>query len=134
MFADNIKKISLYLENCEIIDIERKHIGQFVIAKIEREILRMERRYIGERFSSKEIALEFHAAANKECYDIYGIEKRNIFDRILGGNDIAHVIIHYNDIETSMFTVDYDEGERTDFLICVILTNLQGLISTATCM
>lgn len=83
-----VKSIELYLENCELFTVERKHIGELHIGKIERIISRTAINSISEDYVSNEFHIEIHKDANVNS---------TFFKRITSYNDITQITINYED-------------------------------------
>lgn len=94
-----IEKIELVLENCEIITIEGKYIGDFKIENIQYSINRKALNYIAEEYSCSHFSLSAHrgGAISKETRFTLGSinEERNQYNRILFNNDITSIYIHF---------------------------------------
>lgn len=87
-----IKEISFVMENCEVITIDGKYIGQFIVDKIEKGFYRLAVNYVGKTKTANRIVVEIHKNANREDY-IFGnenFERQFIFDRLERG-DITHI-------------------------------------------
>jgi len=96
-----IEKIELLLENCEIITVEGKHIGDLQIENIVYSINRMACNYIAERFMCKSFSMSIHrdCALNTKIETTFGKanEERNPVQRIHDHKDIVSVHIHFSD-------------------------------------
>ena len=96
-----IEKIELLLENCEIITVEGKHIGDLQIENIVYSINRMACNYIAERFLCQSFSMSIHrdSALNTKMEFTLGEvdEERNPIQRIHDHKDIVSVHIHFSD-------------------------------------
>jgi hypothetical protein len=102
-----IRKLELVLENCEVVTIDGKYIGQFFAGEIKKSISRMGCNHIGIMDICYEFGVEIHKDANKK-YAPFGDEKWETlaFDRLTQYNDITSVTIHLYD--------QYNEETRDD--------------------
>ena len=118
---NGISKIEIGLENCEVITIDGKYIGDFDVYNICTNISRMGCNYIGKAKSCDSFIIEIYRDANV-VNNPFGTEDDNdgkIFERIKQYNDITSVTVYYdkkdedyNDIETGesdYFYVPYQE-------------------------
>ena len=93
-----IRSIDLVLENCEVVTIEGKYIGNFYLGDIKQEIARMACNHIGMEEICYSFYVELHKDASKD-YCPFGIEteKTNAFKRLQAYNDITQVTVRlYN--------------------------------------
>lgn len=97
-----IRKLELMMENCEMITIEGKYIGQFFAGEIKRSICRMGCNHICIMDVCHEFGIEIHKDANKK-HAPFGEQKWETFtfDRLTQCNDITSIAIYlydqYND-------------------------------------
>jgi hypothetical protein len=93
-----IRKLEFGLENCEVITIDGKYIGDFYAGDIKKEIARMACNHIGMEEICHSFYVEVHKEANK-TYSPFGIEKDRTlaFDRLIKWNDITDITIHLYD-------------------------------------
>lgn len=88
----DIKEVEFVLENCEVITIPGKYIGELDINNIRTTFGRIACNAFSKRTCSDSIYIEIHKDANVD-YLPFGVEnlKTKIFDRLAGGNDITHI-------------------------------------------
>ena len=110
-YADNIERIDLILENCEVVSIDRKYLGRFFIGNIVKEIRRIACNAIDEIVTAKESYIEINRNSDTEQTNMLG---KNYYplERLRRYNDIAAVDIIYADGKTDYYYTDYDEGEN----------------------
>lgn len=96
---EEIKKIEIILENCEVVTVEGKHIGDFSCNNIEYSINRMGYNYIGETYTCKDFSMSIHkdcALNDKEEWSFGTLDgKRNPLKRINDYKDIASIYIYF---------------------------------------
>ena len=87
-----LESIDLILENCEIIHIEGKHVGFFLVDNIHSSFQRWGANCIDKIDWADTFVIEIHKDANTE-YSSFGIEdlKRKKFDRINEYWDITQI-------------------------------------------
>lgn len=102
-----IRKLELVLENCEVVTIDGKYIGDFHIGDIRKELSRMACNHIDLMEVCHDFCLEIHKDANKR-YAPFGDEKSSTltFDRLMQYNDITSIIVHLYD--------QYNEETKND--------------------
>lgn len=97
---EQIVKVELVLENCEVITIEGKYIGEFRLENITYSIRRKACNYIGE----SEVAKHFSMSINRDCNKEEATEtsfgtatdwKRNKFERIRQYDDITSIYVYF---------------------------------------
>lgn len=101
-----LKNITFTFENCDMITIDGKYIGNFLVDEIKTSIQRIACNAIMKMDIAKVIAIEIHKDANKErcplgCEDC----KEMTFDRFLA----------YDDIVSIEFTLDDGDSNCTDY-------------------
>lgn len=90
---NNIDKVELLLENCEVITIEGKHIGEFCIDNINHRIERVTCNSIQEIHIAKHFSISIHRDANIEkSMPIDGKMKK--FSRLHNCHDIVCVYVY----------------------------------------
>jgi hypothetical protein len=98
---EQIEKIELVLENCEVITVEGKHIGDFNCEDIKYSIDRRGCNYIGKMQTCENFSMSIHrdCALNKKSEWSFGYidEERNPLERIFKGNDITGIWIYFKD-------------------------------------
>ena len=102
-----IRNLELVLENCEVVKIDGKYIGDFYAGDIRKEIARMACNYIGMEEICHSFYVEIHADANKK-YAPFGDQEweTKAFERLLQYNDITAITVRLYD--------QYDEDAKTD--------------------
>jgi hypothetical protein len=113
---EQIEKIELVLENCEVITVEGKHIGEFNCEDIKYSISRRACNYIGEMQICENFSMNIHrdCALNKKSEWTMGEldEERNPFERILKYDDITSVYIYFKEMkEPKVIYPKCGEGE-----------------------
>ena len=91
-----IKQISFIMENCEVIRIEGKYIGDFRCRNIEKSIERVACNSIMEMNIVKDFAIEISKDANIAEYRPFGMDRDNYdpvskFERIVKYLDIKSI-------------------------------------------
>lgn len=94
-----VKFIELVLENCEVIRIERKHIGSFFVSNITRSISRIATNSISDSLTAEDICIQVSPKANTPSSFRTGWsdDKATPFERIIMYDDIAAINIVYQD-------------------------------------
>lgn len=95
---NGISKIEIVLENCEVITINEKYIGDFNISNIHTDISRMGCNYIGKMQCCDSFLIEIYRDANV-VNKPFGYEDENqtkIFERIALYNDITSIDVYYD--------------------------------------
>jgi hypothetical protein len=110
-----IKFIELVLENCEIIKIDKQHIGIFRIENIKRSISRVAMNSISDHKSAEEVFIQISSKANN--YNSYvttwsGNETLP-FTRLIKYKDITAISIHYEDDDEEYIYVPW--GGESDY-------------------
>lgn len=98
-----LKNITFTFENCEMITIDGKHIGNFLVDEIKTSIQRIACNAIMKMDIAKVIAIEIHKDANKSTHT-FG-RKLMTFDRFL----------EYDDITSIEFALDDGNGNCTNY-------------------
>jgi hypothetical protein len=97
----NINKIELVLENCEVIVVEGKNIGQLDIGDIKYSIRRTACNYIDEMLSCEHFYLTINRAGNINSKTVWTLgeseQERNSFERIHRHPDITSAYIYFKD-------------------------------------
>ncbi|MBZ9693219.1 hypothetical protein [Clostridium sp. M14] len=101
-----IKKIEFILENCEVIEFEGKHVGDFDVENIKTNISRIACNSISKHNVCETFAIEISSLANTEIVQPWG-DKIKPFDRLNKYQDITSIEIHYNDNTSDKILVDY---------------------------
>jgi hypothetical protein len=102
-----IRKLELVLENCEVVTIDGKYVGDFYVGDIKREIRRMACNHIDKMDICHAFSIEIHTDANKK-YAPFGDRKSEtlVFDRLIKYDDITAITIHLYD--------QYDDNAKND--------------------
>lgn len=112
-----LKYIELTLENCEVVTIDGKYIGDFLVDDISTSISRLACNWVGKVDWAGLVAIEIHKDADEEYYFLDG-RKGNKFSRLTTWNDITHIdICLENDVEedsatsqTYSYAIDWADG------------------------
>ncbi len=101
---EQISKVEIVLENCEMITIEGKHIGAFDLDDITYSISRIACNYIDEMYTCKNFSISIHtdSNSNKESKWTMGMledEQRNPLERIHKYNDITSIYVYFSNNE-----------------------------------
>lgn len=110
---EEIKYIELILENCEVIRIDGRYIGDFAINDIKESICRQGCNYIGRIKKCECFYMSIYREENieKEIEFTMGAlnEKAKPFKRLSEYNDITQIIICFNDGKEVGVYVPWDE-------------------------
>ena len=87
-----IKYIELTLENCEVVTIDGKYIGDFLVDDISTSISRLACNWVGKVDWAGLVAIEIHKDDDEEYYFLDG-RKGTKFSRLTTLNDITHIDI-----------------------------------------
>lgn len=87
-----LKEITFVLENCDLITIDGKYIGDFIIEDIHTDIRRIACNSINKMEIANVFAIEIHKDANKERYE-FGVagQPQMTFDRLSAYSDITEI-------------------------------------------
>ena len=87
-----LKEITFVLENCDLITIDGKYIGDFIVEDIHTAIRRIACNSIVKMEIANVVAIEIHKDANKERYE-FGVAERPqmTFDRLSAYSDITEI-------------------------------------------
>lgn len=121
---EQIKKIKIVLENCEIITIDGKYIGDFTIKNIQHSIERLTCNYIAQMDTCTHFSIQIHrdAALNQKMEFTMGKtnEKRNPLERINDTPDITAIYVYFEDDDCKPIYVPwsgnseyYNEAQKT---------------------
>ena len=102
-----IKHIDIVLENCDVIKIDGKHIGYFLMDDIRKNAGVIGCNSFGVRETAEETLLEISQDANVK-YNPLGIksEENFVFDRLMKYDDITAIDI-YTDTDTLRYLVKW---------------------------
>ncbi|MCY7954716.1 hypothetical protein MOB72_08110 [Bacillus licheniformis] len=94
-----VKYIELVTENCEVIRIDREHIGHFRMSNITRSIARRASNSISESLSTEEIFLQVSSKANTTDANVCTWEGNDTlpFDRLQKHHDIVAIDVIFQD-------------------------------------
>ena len=109
----NIENIRLHCENCEVIEIEGRYIGEIQINGLTQN-LRRHGNEIKHYKTCEYFVLEIHRDANKKYKSFGMISDVLLFERIFNTQDIVSITIKYNDrtIDDNIY-IPYNEEENT---------------------
>ena len=120
-----VKSIELVMENCEVFKIERKHIGELHIGKIERQIGRTACNSISEDFIANEFQIQIHHNANIVMEDSNG----SMFERINAYNDITRVYVNYSNGDSEWFYTDWNhENDLFNSYQSTVISEVNGCL------
>ena len=91
----NIENIRLHCENCEVIEIEGRHIGEIQINGLTQN-LRRHGNEIKYYKTCEYFVLEIHRDANKKYKSFGMISDVLLFERIFNTQDIVSITIKYD--------------------------------------
>lgn len=87
-----LKEISFHLENCDMVTIDGKYIGDFLVDKIETNISRCACNAIDRMDVAKTFAIEIHKDADKVHYELGNNDwETTVFKRLSKYNDITQI-------------------------------------------
>lgn len=96
-----IEKVEIVLENCEVITVEGKYIGDFICEDIKHSINRIACNSINESYVCKNFSMSIHrscALNDNEEWTMGTLDrKRNPLERINNYRDITSIYIHFTD-------------------------------------
>ena len=104
-----VKSISLALENCESISIDRKFVGEFLCNNITSRVFRIACNSIAKQQLCDELFIEINEDANVK-YSCFGQESEEpAFDRLTKCPDVVGVEIVYEDDSSDYLLVPWNE-------------------------
>jgi len=110
---EQIEKIEIILENCEMIIIEGKYIGDLSIEDIKYSIHRDACNSISEWLTCKELSMSINRNANLDTEEIWTLgltdNKRDQFARINNHSDITSIYIYFADNKVKHIYVPWNE-------------------------
>lgn len=94
-----VKSVELILENCEVIEIKREHIGVFHVLDIKKSISRDAINSINDYLEAEEIFIQISSKANNPSSYVEDLHDGEItpFDRLMRYADITALNIKYQD-------------------------------------
>lgn len=96
---DEINKIEIVLENCEVITVDGKYIGDFSCEGIEHSISRVACNSIKESYTCKDFSMSIHRDCSLNDIEEWtlGVSdiKRDPLKRINNYNDITSIYIYF---------------------------------------
>lgn len=102
-----IKKLTFILENCEVIEIDGKYIGEICISKIKEKFRRIAVNAVETYKECGKFYIEIHKDANIE-YKSFNIgEPKKIFDRLEESPDITHIEIECDNNQIYEYVVKW---------------------------
>lgn len=110
-----VKSIELVLENCEMIEIKREHIGSFNLSNIRRSISRIAANSICDSLSAEDAFIQISSKANTiNSYSFTWDDNKILpFDRLTQHKDITAIEIHYEDGSNEYIYVNW--GGKSDY-------------------
>ncbi|WP_144666760.1 hypothetical protein [Bacillus altitudinis] len=108
--------IELVTENCEVIKIERQHIGRFRMENVSRSILRVACNSVSEQLTAEALFLQISEKADvMSAYEVAWDEQTTLpFDRLRENTDIVAVDVTYKDGESEYIYVKWDGDDWTN--------------------
>ena len=123
MEKDGIKYIRIILENCEVIKIDGKYIGYFLLDDIKKSVQIFGCNSFGTAWTAQLFAVEIHKDANR-INEAFGEEtSETIFERLQKYNDITSVEVVENDGPITKCFVRWDGFDENDNQTSVIGEN-----------
>ena len=110
----NIKKITFILENCEVIEIDGKYIGEICVNKIKERITRIAVNAVEAYKECGEFYIEIHKDANGVYPATSNPIPLGIFDRLTDYNDITHIEIECDNGEVYEYFTKW--GGDSDYI------------------
>jgi len=107
-----VKSITIVLENCEEITISQEHIGSFYCKDITTSIARTACNSITKEQYCKEFYLEIHKNADR-YYSFWGIESDKTVFKRLAYPDITGISITYEDDTAEYCIMPWKDADRT---------------------
>ena len=109
---NEVKSITLVLENCEEISISKEHIGSFYCKDITATIARIACNSIAKEQYCGEFYLEIDKDADRP-YSVFEIERdKTVFER-LACPDITGISIKYEDDTTEYCIMPWKDADRS---------------------
>lgn len=102
-----VKSITLVLENCETIKLDRKHIGSFLVDNIKYSISRMACNSISTFTFCENFAIEINRNASKVGTNYNS--NQDALKRLITYSDITAIDIKYEDDTEEYIYVDWNE-------------------------
>lgn len=106
---NNVKSIDIVLENCEVYTFPKEDIGYFEISDIREEIFRCACNAINKYKTAYCVNIEIFDTHRFQTITFDENNKTDTFERILEGNDITQIHIHYENDTEEQYLVDYNE-------------------------
>lgn len=106
---NNVKSIDIVLENCEVYTFHREDIGDFEISDIREKIFRCACNAINKYKTAYFVNIELFDTSRFQTTTFDENNKTDTFKRILEGNDITQIHIHYEDDTEEQYLVDYND-------------------------
>ncbi|MCM3140470.1 hypothetical protein M3573_19515 [Bacillus safensis] len=108
--------IELVTENCEVIKIERQHIGRFRMANVSRSIFRSASNSISDHLEAEAVFLQISSKANvMSAYEYAWDDQQTLpFDRLRENSDIVAIDVTYKDGGSEYIYVKWDGDNWTN--------------------
>ena len=114
---NEIKKIEIILENCEVITIDGVHIGDFEVSGLETKIRRVACNSISKSTVANKFLMSVYRDANigkPSMWTVGGLnELTKGLDRLHNSKDITSIEIHYSDDTSEQIFVTW--GGNSDY-------------------
>lgn len=113
-----LKEIEFILENCEVIKVDGRYIGEFLVEDIQTRILRIASNSIQKMEICRLFAVEIHPDGNKE-YVPFGIEDMatTVFERLTKFNDITQIEFTLVDEDSFILESDPKQIEKCAYFL-----------------
>lgn len=106
-----LKYVDLILENCEVVKVDRKFIGDFHLGEINTSISRNASNSISKKVSCEEFIIQINRDMNKEEHNQYTFsqidQKTNPIKRLMKFQDITAVEITYKDDSSEIIYIKW---------------------------
>ena len=113
---EDIKSVEFILENCEMITIDGKYIGNFYLGDVSYSINRIACNSIEELYWTNNFYISINRKADKKeniKYTLGEINKnRNIFNRLTSYPDITSITVNFSNGKSKSFYVDWNEDDE----------------------
>ncbi|UUV25939.1 MULTISPECIES: hypothetical protein [Lysinibacillus] len=109
--SKELVSIMLAFENCDDFTVYKNEIGDFYLGEFEKSYSRIACNSISDIESANKFYIEIHKDANtNENRNINFIDSGLPFDRVLAYNDIAQLVLNFEDNTSEVFYPNW-EGE-----------------------
>lgn len=120
-----LKYVEIILENCEVLKVERKYIGNFYLGEIKTTISKTASNSISKNISCKEFIIQINREMNREEQSQYTFgridEKTNPIKRLMKYHDITAVEVTYKDDSSEIIYTNWHNEDE-----CHMLSKIQS--------